>query len=252
MTLHQNHHSIAVLSDIHSNVYALEAVLQDIDSRGIQNIVNLGDTLFGPLEPIKTAELLLARPSITHIMGNCDRYLLEEQMESITFQFVKPQLTPEILSWTQSFQKLSIQDDLLFCHGTPFADDVYLLEQVTSHGIEEKSPNDLMVELATIEQSIIFCGHTHVPKSVWLPDGKLIVNPGSVGLPAYFEDAPYPHAMESKTPHAKYVTVKQQADSWLVEHVLVPYDFERAARKAEENGRSDYAYAIRYGRAEGL
>ncbi|NQF15708.1 metallophosphoesterase family protein [Brevibacillus sp. HB1.3] len=250
MTLSQNNHSIAVISDVHSNAYALEAVLHDIDSRGIETIVNLGDTLFGPLDPIKTAELLMERAEIIHIMGNCDRYLLGEQMESMTFQYVKPLLTQEMLSWIGSFQKQWTQDDLLFCHGTPFADDIYLLENVAPYGIEDKSANALMIELTGIQQKVIFCGHSHVPKSVWLPDGKLVVNPGSVGLPAYFEETPYPHSMESKTPHAKYVTVKPQSGSWLVEHVLVPYDFEKAARRAEENGRRDYAYAIRTGRAE--
>lgn len=246
----KNNHSIAVISDIHSNADALEAVLHDIDSRGIQTIVNLGDTLFGPLDPIKTAELLMERPGMIHIMGNCDRYLLQEQMESVTFQYVKPLLTPDMLNWIGAFQKQWIHDDLLFCHGTPYADDVYLLENVAPYGIDEKSPNALMVELTGIAQKVIFCGHSHVPKSVWLPDGKLVVNPGSVGLPAYFEEEPYPHSMESKTPHAKYVTVKPQAGSWQVAHISVPYDFEKAARKAEENGRTDYAHAIRTGRAE--
>ncbi|MFW5438436.1 metallophosphoesterase family protein [Paenibacillus apiarius] len=62
-----------------------------------------------------------------------------------------------------------------------------------------------MSELAPVPQKVIFCGHTHIQKSVWLPDGKWIVNPGSVGLPAYSEDAPHPHYMESKTPHTKYL-----------------------------------------------
>ncbi|WP_103107938.1 metallophosphoesterase family protein [Brevibacillus reuszeri] len=240
----------AVISDIHSNIYALEAVLRDIDSRGIQTIVNLGDTLFGPIDPIATAEKLMGRSEMIHIMGNCDRYLLQEQMDSITFQHVKPLLTQEMLDWIGAFHKQWAQDDFLFCHGTPFADDVYMLEEVAPFGSADKSVGTLMVELSSIEQNIIFCGHTHVPKSVWLPDGKLIVNPGSVGLPAYFEETPHPHTMESKSPHAKYVIAAPFNNSWRVEHVYIPYDFEQAAKRAEENNRSDYAYAIRYGRAE--
>lgn len=65
-----NENAIAVISDIHSNVYALEAVLRDIDLRGIKTIVNLGDTLFGPIDPMKTAEILMNRPNLIHIMGN--------------------------------------------------------------------------------------------------------------------------------------------------------------------------------------
>lgn len=247
---HKQNGPFAVISDIHSNAYALEAVLHDIDAKGISCIVNLGDTLFGPIEPIRTAEMLRTRPEITHIMGNCDRYLLADQMDSPTFHYVKPLLTPEILAWLQTFHKQWVQDDFLFCHGTTFSDDVYMLEEVAPFGRVDKSVGTLMVELSSIAQKMIFCGHTHLPKSVWLPDGKWIVNPGSVGLPAYFEEMPHPHSMESNSPHAKYVIVRPHGDSWGIEHISVPYDFERAARKAEENGRSDYAYAIRYGRAE--
>jgi predicted phosphodiesterase len=79
-----------------------------------------------------------------------------------------------------------------------------------------------MSELAPVDQRLIFCGHTHIQKSVWLPDGKWIVNAGRVGLPAYFEEAPQPHLMESKTPHAKYVIVSRKNDSWLLEIFYFP------------------------------
>lgn len=94
--------------------------------------------MFGPTDPIKTAELILKRPDIINIMGNCDRYLLQEQMESVTFHYVKPVLTPEIHDWIQSFKKTWVFEDLLFCHGTPFADDEYLLEEVTTYGVIKK------------------------------------------------------------------------------------------------------------------
>lgn len=242
--------AIAIISDIHSNVYALEAVLEDIDSRGIKTIVNLGDTLFGPIDPIRTAELLMDRSNIVHIMGNCDRYLLQEEMESATFQYVKPMLTPDIVNWLQAFKKTWIFKDLLFCHATPFADDEYLLEEVLPEGVAQKSIHTLMSELASIDQKLIFCGHTHVHKSVWLPDGKCIVNPGSVGLPAYYEATPYPHVMESKSPHAKYVIVSPKDENWCMEHILLPYHYELAAHRAEQNNRTDYSYPIRSGRAQ--
>jgi diadenosine tetraphosphatase ApaH/serine/threonine PP2A family protein phosphatase len=128
----------------------------------------------------------------------------------------------------------------------------YALDAVISDldGVIEKSVEVLMSELAPFAQKMIFCGHTHVQKSVWLPDGKFIVNPGSVGLPAYSEEIPYPHCMESMTPHAKYLIASQINNSWFVEHILLPYNYEIAAQRAEQNGRNDYAFAIRYGRAE--
>jgi predicted phosphodiesterase len=48
----------AIISDIHSNAYALQAVLDDISTRGANHIVNLGDTLYGPLAPRATYNLL--------------------------------------------------------------------------------------------------------------------------------------------------------------------------------------------------
>ncbi|MEK5254429.1 metallophosphoesterase family protein [Paenibacillus sp. FSL F4-0125] len=243
--------TIAVISDIHSNVYALEAVLQDIDSRGIKSIVNLGDSLFGPIEPIRTAELLINRSNVTNIMGNCDRYLLQKDMDSITFQYVKPMLTNEIHDWIRSFNPTWVFEDLLFCHGTPFSDDSYMLEDILPTGVQGKSAEDLMAELDSVDQTMIFCGHTHLQKSVRLPNGKVIVNVGSVGLPAYFEELPYPHCMESMTPHARYLIISRRDHSWMFEPVLLPYNYELAAQRADQNCREDYSYAIRHGRVKG-
>lgn len=242
--------TMAVISDVHSNVYALEAVLQDIDSRGIKSIVNLGDTLFGPIEPIRTAELLMNRSNVTNIMGNCDRYLLQNEMNSATFQYVKPMLTTELLDWIQSFNPTWVFEDLLFCHGTPFSDDNYMLENVLPCGTQGKSAEDLMAELDSVAQTMIFCGHTHLQEAVWLPNGKVIVNPGSVGLPAYFEELPYPHFMESMTPHARYLIISRSEQSWMYEPVLLTYNYELAAQKADQNCREDYSYAIRHGRVK--
>lgn len=241
---------MAVISDVHSNVFALEAVLQDIHRRGINNIVNLGDTLFGPIDPVGTAELLMNRSDVTNIMGNCDRYLLQNHMELATFQYVRPLLTDGILHWIESFNRIWVYEDLLFCHGTPFSDERYLLEKVVLGGVQNKSAEELMAELELIAERVVFCGHTHLPKIAMLPNGKVIVNPGSVGLPAYSEELPYPHIMESMTPHAKYLIIHREREhhSWKVELIQIPYDYELAALRADQNNREDYSYAIRAGR----
>lgn len=240
---------IAVLSDVHSNVFALEAVLADMADRNIDMIVNLGDVIFGPVAPLETAERLMANRNIISIMGNCDRILLGDESESLTFQQVKPLLTNAHLEWIRTFRKTWVFEDILFCHGTPFSDETYLLEEVTEGGAGNKALHIVAEELQSIEQSIIVCGHTHLPKSVQLPNGKLVLNPGSIGFPAYYEDAPYPHVMESMTPHAKYAILWRTGQGWRVEQIMVPYDWEQASRVAEEKGRPDYGYAIRTGLA---
>ena len=67
----------AALADIHGNSFALEAVLQDMDSLGIKDAVNLGDFFSGPIDAAKTAALLLERDFVS-VRGNHDRYLIEQ------------------------------------------------------------------------------------------------------------------------------------------------------------------------------
>ncbi|CAM4383881.1 metallophosphoesterase family protein [Paenibacillus tarimensis] len=243
--------AIAVMADIHSNSPALDAVLNDIESRHITQIVNLGDTLFGPIDPLGTADRLMQRNGIIHIMGNCDELLLKAHSESLTFQYVKPLMSPSMLRWIQTYVSTWEYENILFCHGTPDSNDIYLVEEVTDQGAAVKHPSRLAQELAGVQQTHIICGHSHIGRTIYLPDGKFVINPGSVGLPAYYDQLPLPHAMESMAPHARYAILKKMEDaSWRVEHVSLVYDWERAARLAERNGRNDYAYALRTGLVE--
>ena len=76
-----------------------------------------------------------------------------------------------------------------------------------------------------------------------------VVNPGSVGLPAYCYDSPRSHAMEAGSPHARYAIVDLDDARCRVEQIAVPYDWETAARTAATNGRHDWATWLRTGRA---
>src|SRR5260370_21931391 len=90
-------YSLAVIADIHGNRWALEAVLQDIDRRGIQQIVNLGDHLTGPLDPVGTAALLIER-TMLNVCGNDDRELFSAPEElSFAQQYTREKLSPEHL-----------------------------------------------------------------------------------------------------------------------------------------------------------
>jgi len=66
---------LAVLSDIHGNLPALEAVTRDFVRRGVDTVINLGDSLSGPLQPRETADFLLAQDWI-HLAGNHERQVL--------------------------------------------------------------------------------------------------------------------------------------------------------------------------------
>lgn len=244
------HEKIAIISDIHSNSLALEAVLKDISAQDIQLIVNLGDSLFGPIDPLGTAKQLMDNKKIINIMGNCDQILLNEESNSATFKFVKPIIDNEIKEWIRSFKDVWVFEDLLFCHGTPFSNDKYLLEEVNETRVSYKNQDQLSRELVAVPQNYIFCGHSHVFRAIYLSNGKFIVNTGSVGLPAYKDDLPFPHVMESNSPYADYVVAQKVSGSmWNIEHKMIHYDWDKASSIAKENGREDYAFAINTGRA---
>ena len=240
---------LAVLSDVHGNVWALEAVLADIRRRGADELVDLGDVLYGPLDPAGTAELHRSA-GITAIRGNQDRVLGEPLPEDPhpTMRFVHEVLSPDQLAWAAGLPVRLERDDLRFCHGTPDHDDVYLLETVTEAGAHLKAEAEIEDLLGPDPAAVTFCGHSHVPRVVAVGE-RLVVNPGSVGLPAYDHDAPWPHVMEAGSPHARYALLTQDAAGWHIEQVLVPYPWKEAAARALRNDRPDWAEWIETGRA---
>ncbi len=241
----------AILSDIHGNWLALEAVLKDIQSRGIDVIINLGDHVFGPLEPQQTANLILGQRMIC-ISGNKDRDILENLDRSTqdkTLEQVKKNLDKRSIDWLKNLPSTQSIDELIFaCHGTPESDNQYLLEEVMENGVFVFKDEELITKTAAIKERIILCGHSHVNRVIWLSNGKIILNPGSVGLPAYLGNEKYRFAMESMTPHAKYALIYADKNSIKIEQVNYPYDWNAASETARKNGREDWAQGLLYGR----
>ncbi|PED46437.1 YfcE family phosphodiesterase [Bacillus cereus] len=241
---------IAIISDIHGNSHALKSVLKDITRRKVEMIINLGDSVYGPLDPLETIDILMSSEMI-HIKGNCDRMLWETiQEQSATLTFVQNQLTKDHIDWLKQHPSQFIVDDMLCCHGTPTSDEVYLLEEMNENGAILKNEKNIMDQLQNIEQKIIVCGHTHIPRVVYLANGKVIINPGSVGLPAYKDELPVMHKMESGTPHAKYVVIEKVLGEWTIEQISVSYNWEEAAGLAVQQERYDWAQALKTGKIE--
>ena len=138
-------------------------------------------------------------------------------------------------------------EDFRMCHGSLERDDEYLLHEVSQAGVTLRSSEVLQTKVGSLEQPVLLCGHDHVPHTVQLSDGRLIVNPGSVGLPAFIDNLPFPHAMEAGSPHARYCIVFRSKLGWQVEDVAVSYDWESAAIEAQNNGRPDWAKWLRTG-----
>lgn len=240
---------IAIIADVHGNIWALDAVLDDIQRRGIQTIINLGDHLYGPLAPKETAERIMRTPML-NIQGNEDRILYEPSSTlRPTVEFSKNALQGVHLEWLRALPTKVVFDDMFICHGTPQSDETYLLEEPSAHGSILKSFEQISALLGAVPQRLTLCGHSHIPRTVLLPDGRLIVNPGSVGVSAYDDDAPFPHKMETGSPHARYAIIAKDAETYAVNHIAVAYDWHKAAATARANGREDWAYWLECGRA---
>lgn len=240
---------IAVLSDIHGNIAALDAVFAHAHALGVDQIVNLGDICSGALWPRETADRLMALDLPT-IRGNHERQVLEGDPErmGLSDRRARETLRDDQLAWMASLPPtLQLAEDVLMVHGTPSSDLVYFLETVTETGVRPATLSEVEERAGQTTTRLILCGHTHVPRAVMLRDGRLIVNQGSVGLPAYEDDNPFPHVMENGSPFARYATVSDDGDSWQASFHLVAYDWEQAARDAEAVQRADWAKALRTG-----
>lgn len=242
---------IAAISDIHGNLAALAAVLADIERRSADVIVNLGDMLSGPLDPVGTAERLIAL-GLPTIRGNHERQLLTLPPERMgaSDRHAHEKLGDDHRAWLSSLpETLWLEDEIFACHGTPDSDLAYFLEHVDERGAREATTAEIEARASGCSAALILCGHTHIARAVRLANGQLVINPGSVGLPAYDDDRPYPHVMESGTPHARYAIAESGADgTWSAELVKVEYDWEAAALVAKGRGRDDWTVALRTGR----
>lgn len=179
---------IAIFSDIHGNLIALEAVLAAIKREAIDQMICLGDVAVSGPQPHAVIERLSAL-NCPVIMGNTDEWLLDPQFEETDDDRMRrifdidawcfEQLTPDDINFVRSFQPTIEQplpngEQLLCFHGSP---------QSNTQVINASIPDDaLEAELSGFEASIMAGGHTHTPMLRRYKD-VLMINPGSVGMP---------------------------------------------------------------------
>lgn len=226
---------LAVIADTHGNSWALKAVLEDIARRGIEQTANLGDTADADMDPAGAIALMM-QYEVPSIAGNYET-------------FRPDQISPEQETWLKSLPKTLDLGDVFCCHGTPTSDSEELIEEITFNRIE-LAPVELIAErLGDVRHDVILCAHKHVPRMVMLPKGQLIVNPGSVGLPAYWNDEPMLHTVQAGSPHTRYAILNRTTHGWSVDHIALPYRWQEAAAAARKSGRNDRAEFIETGRA---
>jgi predicted phosphodiesterase len=240
---------IALLSDIHGNLAALQAVVADFRRRGVDAVANLGDSLSGPLLPLETARFLMAQDWI-HLAGNHERQILTLPPQACdpSDAHARAQLGASELAWIAGlFHCRAMSEQVFLCHGTPTDDAEYFLETVEPGRLRMATQGEIDRRLGPTRAALVACGHTHVPRLLRRTAGQLLVNPGSVGQPAYDDDQPVYHAVESGAPDARYAIVEQRDGRWSAQLLAVPYDHESMAALALRNGRPDWAYILRHG-----
>ncbi len=241
----------AAVSDIHGNILALRAVEEDLARRGIRTVIDLGDDASGPLWPLETARELMPLGWL-HAAGNHDRLIAGAPPENLkpSDAFARRSLGLAELEWLGSHPRLArLGEGVVGFHGTPDDDEGYLVEVAESGRVRLADTATVLSRLGGLAAPLLLCGHTHIQRCVALPGGSIVVNPGSVGLPAYAENGQNPHTAESGSPHARYAILSDEGGRgrWEVDFVLVAYDWDAAADKARAEGRPDWAAALRTG-----
>jgi putative phosphoesterase len=180
---------VAALYDIHGNLPALEAVLDEVDRLGVQRIVVGGDIFPGPMSLETLARLREQKTPTKFIYGNCEAAVLAAREGKNPGRM--PEQVKEIMRWTakqlssdqekilRSWPKtLTIEvaglGEVLFCHGTP-RDENEVFTRL--------SPESAVTHaFAGVKASVVVCGHTHMQFDRTIGNMR-VVNAGSVGMP---------------------------------------------------------------------
>lgn len=232
---------IAVFSDVHGNLHALDAVLEDIERWHVDAVLGLGDFLSGPMDPIGVVDRLMALGAPA-VRGNHDRHIINGRPPELDWsvdQLVRDRLKETQRAWLAALPPTHVHEsEVLLCHGTPKSDETNWMDGVLQPDgrIVHMSCEFIEEQAEGFDYPVLLCGHTHVPRTLRLGDGRLVVNPGSVGWPFVFG-----------SPDAKYAIIEKRAGGWSVNLRAIPYDHEAAGKLAVDNGFPTWAEAVRTG-----
>ncbi len=229
-------HRIALISDLHGNAIALREVLRSIESRGVDEIVCLGDVATLGVAPGEVIDVLQQMGCLC-ITGNHDEYLLDTNLSNShndvmllreAIDWAREELSRDQLDFVRGFVEsvelpLGAEHRLKLFHGSPSSNMVDLLSD---------TPSDVFDSQLGPERSLVMAGgHTHI-QMLRQHRGTLVVNPGSVGAPfREFPNGGPPKILD----HAEYATIEAcGADVSVVLH-HVALDGTELARAASES-----------------
>ena len=224
---------IAVISDIHGNMEAIEAVMDDISKKSCNKIFILGDYAMAGPEPSDAVEYFMKRkdnPVFKMIQGNTDLMiatytdeLYEGLKEKAPIMAEALKNDVEILNPVEKdfLKNLPIQLEVveggvkfLLVHGSPRKNNEDILPDTSLQEVERM--------LLNVKADVILCGHTHIPCGFQTSTRQTVVNVGSIGRPFTPE------------PKACYLIITVENGQCVFEHQFVEYDKERASRKMKK------------------
>ncbi len=241
---------IGIIADIHGNRDALVAVLAALDRQGVDAIVNLGDLLAGPLDARGTADILQDRAFLT-VRGNHDRVMgLKVAAETTAAdRIANAAISDAERAWLAGLPPTALfEGEVFLCHGSPSDDLSYWIDRVTPEGAFVANRPEAVARMAEgLAFPVLLCGHTHFPRMIRLRDGRMVLNPGSVGLPGYEWDEPALHRVEAGAPDACFAVIERRNGLWSAALMREPYDPAPMAALARRNGLDHWATVLQSG-----
>jgi putative phosphoesterase len=175
---------VAALYDVHGNLPALEAVLAEVESVGVDAVVVGGDVAIGPMPREALERLAALGDRALFVRGNGDREIAappasQGDLWAERTRWSAEQLSREQRAWLAALpdtQTVAVEGlgPVLFCHGSPRSDE----EILTAISPEER----VAAAIVGVEEPVVVCGHTHVQFDRRVA-GKRLVNAGSIGMP---------------------------------------------------------------------
>jgi predicted phosphodiesterase len=237
---------LAILADIHGNLPALEAVLDDVAKEGVGGILVAGDLTGGPQSQEVADRLRALRAWV--IRGNREEYLRlldagtapaqwheSEQWAALRWEYSR--LDRATLAWVATLPGPHVfapdrVPPIRVVHGSPssarealFPQQEHVLQWFRRAGFTEAelAPGRLTGVLASLDEPVLVCGHTHIAWALER-DGKLVLNPGSVGAPL------------NGDVRAQYALLEWRSGRWQAVHRALSYDLAQVRRAFEESG----------------
>jgi putative phosphoesterase len=214
---------VAALYDVHGNLPALEAVLEEVEREGVDAVVVGGDVAAGYFPSPSLEALQALGDRAIWVRGNCEDELVKGTDGPLT-GWPSCQLAADQLAFLGSLPlTASLEVDglgpVLFCHTTPESNEPI---------VTRATPDDaLRSHLAGVREKVVVAGHTH-SQFVREVDGIRYVNAGSVGMPYEAQ------------PGAYWALLGPE-----VEHRRTPYDLDDAARRIRASGFPDAEQFVR-------